>query len=372
MHETIAIVGAGLGGLTLARVLQARGIAVTVFEAEADVTSRAQGGLLDIHEETGQVTIRAAGLYEEFLALVRPGEDAKRVVDSHGTILLDKLGDPASTRPEVDRGELRRMFIEPLSPETIRWGHKVVSIRLRPDGGCELTFADGSTTHADAVIGADGAWSRVRPLLTTTKPLYSGTSFIEIALESCDPGHQASVDAIGTGTLMAVAPGKGILAHRYADGRVRGYVALNKPEDWVRSIDFSDPAAGLRRLAEEFDGWSPLLITLVTASEVEPWLRPIYALPVEMSWERVPGVTLIGDAAHLMSPFAGEGANHAMFDGADLATELAEQPDIESALAEYEKRLFPRSAETAGHSAKNLHVFFGPQAPHSVVALFGR
>jgi 2-polyprenyl-6-methoxyphenol hydroxylase-like FAD-dependent oxidoreductase len=370
MRKTIAIVGAGLGGLTLARVLQAHGIAATIYEAEASATTRAQGGLLDIHEEIGQVALRAAGLYDEFLTLVRPGEDAKRVVDRHGTILFDVPADPGSARPEVDRGELRRLLIGSLAPGTIRWGHKLASLQQHPDGGYVLTFADGSPARAEIVIGADGAWSKVRPVLTPARPSYSGTCFIEIALTSGGQNCRAGVAAIGSGTLMAVAPGKGIIAHRYADGHVRGYVALNKPEEWMRSIDFGDRSAGLRQLADEFDGWSPLLTAFVTQSDAEPWLRPIYALPVGLEWDRVPGVTLVGDAAHLMSPFAGEGANLAMYDGADLAGKLVEQPDVEAALAAYEERLFLRSSDAAGRSARNLETFFGRDAPQSVVALF--
>ncbi|MFF5585437.1 FAD-dependent oxidoreductase [Streptomyces hygroscopicus] len=370
MQKTIAMVGAGLGGLTLARVLQAHGVAATIYEGEVSATTRTQGGLLDIHEETGQAALRAAGLHDEFLTLVRPGEDAKRVVDRHGTILFDLPADPGSARPEVDRGELRRLLIDSLAPGTIRWGHKLASIRHRAEGGYDLTFAEGSTTRADIVIGADGAWSKVRPLLTPAEPLYSGTCFIDIALASGGQDCRASVAAIGSGTLMAVAPGKGIIAHRYADGRVRGYVALNKPEEWMRSIDFGDPSAGLRQLADEFDGWSPLLTTFVTQSDAEPWLRPIYVLPVGLTWDRVPGVTLVGDAAHLMSPFAGEGANLAMYDGADLASKLVEERDTEVALTAYEERLFPRSSDAAGRSARNLEIFFGREAPQSVVTLF--
>lgn len=153
---------------------------------------------------------------------------------------------------------------------------------------------------------------------------------------------------------------------------MRGYAALNEPEEWLRSIDLGDPVAGLRRLVAEFDGWSPLLTAFVADSDAEPLLRPVYALPVGVRWDRVPGVTLVGDAAHLMSPFAGEGANLAMYDGADLAGALVEHLDVETALAAYEERLFPRGAEVAGRSALNLETFFGSGAPQSVVGLFDR
>jgi 2-polyprenyl-6-methoxyphenol hydroxylase-like FAD-dependent oxidoreductase len=127
-------------------------------------------------------------------------------------------------------------------------------------------------------------------------------------------------------------------------------VALNKPEDWIASIDFSDPATALARVAKEFDGWAPELTALITDGETDPVPRPIYALPVEHRWDRVPGVTLLGDAAHLMSP-SGEGANLAMYDGAELGKAIAANPgDVEAALIAYEKDLFPRSASEAAEA----------------------
>ncbi|WP_201761480.1 MULTISPECIES: FAD-dependent oxidoreductase [unclassified Nonomuraea] len=144
------------------------------------------------------------------------------MVDRHGTILFDMPADPGSARPEVDRGELRRLLIDSLAPGTIRWGHKLASIRHRVEGGYDLAFAEGSATRADIVIGADGAWSKVRPLLTPAKPLYSGTCFIEIALTSGGQDCRASVAAIGSGTLMAVAPGKGLASVKLPTSSMAG------------------------------------------------------------------------------------------------------------------------------------------------------
>jgi 2-polyprenyl-6-methoxyphenol hydroxylase-like FAD-dependent oxidoreductase len=170
-----------------------------------------------------------------------------------------------------------------------------------------LTFADGSTVTTDLLVGADGAWSRVRPLLSEAKPAYVGTSFIETYLFDSDTRHKASAEAVGGGALFALAPGKGILAHREPNGVLHTYVALNKPEDWIASIDFSDPVTALARVAEEFDGWAPELTALITDGETDPVPRPIHALPVEHRWDRVPGVTLLGDAAHLMIAVAAKG-----------------------------------------------------------------
>jgi len=370
MNTPVTIIGAGLGGLTLARVLHVHGMAVTVYEAEASANARAQGGMLDIHENNGQLALKAAGLFDKFVEIIHAGGQATRVLDKDGNVLLDEPDDGTGGRPEVPRGDLRRILLDSLPAGTVCWGRKLTAVSPLGGGRHMLTFADGSTAMTDLLVGADGAWSIVRPLLSAAKPTYVGTSFIETYLLDSDTRHQASAEAVGGGALFALAPGKGIAAHREPHGVLHTYVQLNKPKDWIDSIDFSDPATALAKVAEEFDGWASELTALITDGETDPVRRPIHALPVEHRWERVPGVTLLGDAAHLMIP-SGEGANLAMFDGAELGKAIAANPDdVEAALIAYEKDLFPRSAAEAAEAEAILKVCLGPSAPQSLVNFF--
>jgi 2-polyprenyl-6-methoxyphenol hydroxylase-like FAD-dependent oxidoreductase len=343
---------------------------VTIYEAEASANARAQGGMLDIHENNGQLALKAAGLFEDFLGIIHAGGQASRVLDKQGNVLLDEPDDGTGGRPEVPRGELRRILLDSLPADTVRWGHKVTAAAPLGGGRHLLTFADGSTVTTDLLVGADGAWSKVRPLLSEAKPAYVGTSFIETYLFDGDTRHSASAEAVGGGALMALAPGRGILAHREPNGVLHTYVALNKPEDWIAGIDFSETVTALAKVAEEFDGWAPELTALITDGETDPVPRLIHALPVEHRWARVPGVTLLGDAAHLMTP-SGEGANLAMYDGAELGMAIAANPgNIEAALLAYEKDLFPRSASEAAEANGLRELLFGDNAPQSLIDFF--
>ncbi|MYW08931.1 FAD-dependent monooxygenase [Streptomyces sp. SID2563] len=381
----VTIVGAGLGGLTLARVLHVHGIPATVYEADASPAARTQGGQLDIHPGSGQLALAAAGLTEAFRAIIHEGADAARVLDQDGELLLGIPGDDGETRPEVLRGDLRGILLDSLPEDTVRWGAKVTGVRSLGDGRHEVSFADGSTVVSALLVGADGAWSRVRPLLSDARPTYTGKTFIETYLHDVDERHPATARLVGPGAMYALTPGKGITAHREAGGVLHTYVQLARSAEWVAELGLpgtgagngagsgadGDGAVGTARIVAEFEGWAPELLALITGTETSPVARMIHTLPDGHRWDRVPGVTLIGDAAHLMPP-SGDGANLAMLDGAELAGAIAAHPDdAEKALAVYEEAMFPRSASFFADAHEIMDLVIGESAPHGLIDFFG-
>jgi 2-polyprenyl-6-methoxyphenol hydroxylase-like FAD-dependent oxidoreductase len=367
----IAIVGGGLAGLMCARILQGHGIQPVVYDADASVDSRDPGGTLDLHADAGQIALEDAGLMDAFRALARVDGQAKTRRDHHGTVLAEFTpaeGDEAA--PEIDRGQLRTMLYEHLKPGTVRWGHKLVHVTPLGDGAHRLEFAGGASAEADLVIGADGAWSKIRPLLTDAEPQYLGVHFLDTRFDDVDTRHPEVAAIVGDGHMFSTdGDGRAVIVQRNSNGVVRGYVAFRAELDWhvAAGVDVTDRDAVRSYLLREFSEWSAVMRPLITDNDSDYVQRSFWALPAPLAWDHAPGVTLIGDAAHLMAPFGGHGANLALLDGAELAHAIKKESSLDDAVARYETAMFPRSGQLAVSSNTALTRFFAttsPDAPH--------
>jgi 2-polyprenyl-6-methoxyphenol hydroxylase-like FAD-dependent oxidoreductase len=360
----IAVVGAGPGGLTCARVLQRHGIDVAVYDRDTGVAARDQGGTLDLHADKGQIALREAGLLDAFHALARPEGQSQRSMNRQGEVVEEHRPEPGEdAAPEIDRGQLRRLLADALEPGTIRWGRALTAAVPLAGGRHRLEFADGSSAEADLVVGADGAWSRVRPLVSPATPAYTGVCFVEAHCDDVDARHPVVADIVGDGSMFAIADQRGLIAQRNSGGHVRTYIALAAEPDWLHAAgtDPADTAAVRAALLEHFTGWDDRMLALIRENDGPYVNRALYTLPVPHTWGHTPGVTLLGDAAHLMTPFGGFGANLAMLDGAELGLAVARSATVDEAVAAYERVMLPRGAEHAARSsAEDLRKIFGP------------
>jgi 2-polyprenyl-6-methoxyphenol hydroxylase-like FAD-dependent oxidoreductase len=364
----IAIVGAGPGGLALARVLHVHGIAAVVYEREPSRDARGQGGMLDIH--SGQRALREAGLIDQFHAIARGEGQDMRLLEPDGTLLLqeDTPDDAPLLRPEVDRADLRDLLLDSLPEHAVRWGHAFESA----DNGL-LHFADGSSATYDLLVGADGAQSRVRALLTDARPAHIGQNVVEIGIPDIDRTHPDLAAMVGRGNYWVLGNGLSLAAQRNGDGRVRiGISFYNTAEDWFATsgIPFDDPAAARARLIDLLPGWDSRFTALIAACDDTVVPRSITTLPVGLTWPSTPDITLLGDAAHLMPP-VGEGANMALLDGALLGLALAAHPDdFPAAVKEYEREMFERTSAAARMSADMQELLTTPDAAQKMLAFF--
>jgi 2-polyprenyl-6-methoxyphenol hydroxylase-like FAD-dependent oxidoreductase len=348
----IAIVGAGPGGLTLARLLHITGIPATVFERETSATERPQGGTLDLHVDSGQLALAQAGLTEGFLHIARYEDQGSRLYGSDGRLLLAD-DDMSGDRPEVDRTALRDLLLQSVPPDHVRWGHALREVVPRHDGSHDLVFDGAREGPFDLVVGADGAWSRVRPLVSRYQPQYSGLTFIEFCIDDVDTRHPELSRLVGRGKMGVEGNGRSLIVQRNGNAHLRGYAIFRVPVEWAeRRFGLASPAAIREALTREFAGWTDSLLDLFRASNDQFAMRPIHALPVGHHWPNRAGITLLGDAAHVMSPYGGEGVNAAMLDAAELARHLTGSQDWREAVRSYEAEMFTRVAEPAGQAAE--------------------
>lgn len=352
-NKQIAIVGGGPGGLTLARLLQQRGANVKVYERDVNKDVRVQGATLDLHDDSGLLALQETGLMDAFNANFRPGADKIRIVDKHATILYDDdtTENHQTSRPEIDRGPLRKILLESLQPDTVVWDRYLLS--LSPVGdGWKLDFQNGTSALADIVIAADGANSKIRPLITPIKPFYSGVTIVEGKVYDSAMTVPGVHKLLNGGKIFAISDEKTLIVSSKGDGSLVFYTGSKTDENWARTsgIDFNDNAQVLAWFQREFAGWDSSWFELFEKADAPFIPRPQYCMPLDQHWNTLPNLTMLGDAAHLMPPYAGEGVNMAMLDALELSKCLTSSKflDVQTAIAEYEKQMLVRFAEIGG------------------------
>ncbi len=365
----IAIIGGGPGGLTLARLLHVQGIAATVFERDAGSAARIQGGSLDLHTESGLAALEAAGLMDAFNRVARPEDQGVRLYDRDGACVFDDGDEAHEGRPEIDRGQLRDLLLAAVPADQILWDARVQTIDPLASGGFRVHTRHGVARDFDLVVGAEGTWSKTRALLTDVTPAYTGVTFIDMHIPDVDRDHPELGRLVGRGKFFALADGKALIAQRNAGGKIHVYVALRAPEAGLPGFDPAYPEASKACVAAQLAGWAPELVAFVHVAADAMAARPLHIFAPTFQWPHRPGVTLLGDAAHVMSPFAGEGVNNAMLDALNLSQAIASQ-DWQTAVRDYETEMFGRIPSVAIESTANMEAFLAPEGLANAVAIF--
>ena len=376
--KKVAIVGGGMAGLTLARLLQIKDADVKVYERDFNQSVRVQGSTLDLHENSGLEAMKRAGLLNEFYEHHRPQASKMIIVDR---MLNSRFDDhqftnfASETRPEIDRGPLRDILLNSLIRGTVVWDSHFGSM-TKEDNGWRLYFKNGTSTFADLVIAADGANSKIRPYLSTVKPIYSGITLIQGDVDDSKRSMPDLFAAAKGGKIMAFDDEKMIGLGSKADGSSMFVLCSKCSESWLEQskINFEDKSQVLSWFKKEFSTWSDRWQELLTATGVRFIPRPQFYFPLEQIWETQENLTMIGDAAHWMPPFAGEGANVAMQDSFELADVLTTGrfSNLKTGIANFEKDMITRGASATRQTLENTEKMFAKNGLEQMVSFFDR
>lgn len=356
-HKKVAIIGAGPVGLTMARLLQQKGVSVTVYERDANAQARIWGGTLDLHKGSGQDALKAAGLLDDYFAAAIPM--GITIVDVKGEILLTKNITPENRydNPEINRNDLRTLLLNSLTDGAVLWDSKLTHLDVRHNQW-GLNFDNKNSETADMIIVANGGMSKVRHYVTDTEMEETGTIIIQGDVPEPQTQCPAFYQWCNGNRLMASSQGNLLVANPNNRGALTYGIIFKKPEEWrgTCGLDFRDTHQVRSFILNRFTQWDRRFHELLQATVSFVGL-PTRKLPLNQPWKsnRPLPITLIGDATHLMPPFAGQGVNSGLLDALILSENLTNEKfdTLHAAISDYEKQMFVYATEAQQASSRN-------------------
>ncbi|MEV4511729.1 FAD-dependent monooxygenase [Dactylosporangium sp. NPDC049525] len=356
----VAVVGAGIAGLTVAAALNGAGVHCQVYEQTRTLGEVGAG--IQISPNATRLLLRLGlGPYLDSVG-VRPAAIEMRRWDSDAVLMRTVLGSVCESMYgapyySARRADLHRGLLRLLPPGVVRLGRRLASVEERPDD-VVLRFDDGSTVTADVVVGADGIHSVVRDLLVGDEPRFSG----QTVYRGLVPSDRLPRLLREPKVLIWLGPGQHCVCYPVWAGRSVSFVATIPADGWQTE---SWTAAGrVEDVLTAYTGWNDQVREVVGAADtVTRWA--IHDRDTVQRWSS-DRVTLVGDAAHPMLPFGAQGANQAIEDAAALAVCLraATTEDIPAALKRYEEVRRPRTEavhRTMRENARNHHLAEGEE-----------